>query len=108
MTNNSNKTDTHIYNIINNPPPVFTEPCEACGVSEWQLGVRHERKRILEGLASQHEELRRLRILAKKEGIEQNVELMETRIIDLEHFIAFVNEEPSIYDFEPADKGEQK
>lgn len=108
MTNNSNKTDTHIYNIINNPPKEFTEPCFACGVSEFQLGIRHERKRILDGLASQHEELRRLMIMAKKDGIDQNIELMAARIIDLEHFIAFVNEEPSIYDFVPEDEGEQK
>ena len=108
MTNNSNKTDTHIYNLINNPPKEFTEPCEACGVSEFQLGIRHERERILDGLASQHEELRRLRIMAKKEGIDQNIELMDARIIDLEHFIAFVNEEPSIYDLVPQDEGEQK
>ncbi len=44
-TNNSN-TDTHIYNIINNPPKEFTEPCECCGVSEFQLGVRHAEQRI--------------------------------------------------------------
>ena len=115
MTNNSNKTDTHIYNtdthiynIINNPSPAFTEPCEACGVSEFQLGVRHERERILAGLASQHEELEQLLIMANLEGINENIELVEARIIDLEHFIAFVNEEPSIYDFEPTDKGEQQ
>ena len=47
MINNSNKTDTHIYNIINNPTPAFTEPCEACGVSEFQLGVRHAEERII-------------------------------------------------------------
>lgn len=33
--------------IINNPPKVFTEPCEACGVSEFQLGVRHAEERII-------------------------------------------------------------
>ena len=34
-------------NIINNPSEVFTEPCEACGVSEFQLGVRHAEERII-------------------------------------------------------------
>lgn len=34
-------------NIINNPPKEFTEPCEACGVSEFQLGVKHEQQRII-------------------------------------------------------------
>lgn len=38
--------------ITNNPPKVFTEPCEACGVSEFQLGVEHERKRIIEIIES--------------------------------------------------------
>lgn len=50
MTNNSNKTDTHIYNIINNPPKEFTEPCFACGVSEFQLGVKHAEERIIKML----------------------------------------------------------
>ena len=45
-------SDQHIYNIINNPPKVFTEPCEACGVSEFQLGVKHAEERILELLKS--------------------------------------------------------
>jgi hypothetical protein len=43
----NNNQDTHIYNIINNPPKVFTEPCEACGVSEFQLGVKHAEERII-------------------------------------------------------------
>lgn len=47
MTNNSNKTDTHIYNIINNPPKEFIEPCEACGISEFQLGIRHAEERLV-------------------------------------------------------------
>lgn len=34
-------------NIINNPPKVLTEPCEACGVSEFQLGVKHAEERII-------------------------------------------------------------
>ncbi len=34
-------------NIINNPPKVFTEPCEACGVSEFYLGVKHAEERII-------------------------------------------------------------
>lgn len=34
-------------NIINNPPEVFREPCEACGVSEFQLGVSHAEERII-------------------------------------------------------------
>ena len=34
-------------NIINNPSEVFTEPCEACGVSEFQLSVRHAEERII-------------------------------------------------------------
>ncbi len=34
-------------NIINNPSEVFTEPCEACGVSEFQLGVSHAEERII-------------------------------------------------------------
>jgi hypothetical protein len=34
-------------NTINNPSKVFTEPCEACGVSEFQLGVRHAEERII-------------------------------------------------------------
>lgn len=46
VINNNNK-DTHIYNIINNPPKIFTEPCEACGVSEFQLGVKHAEERII-------------------------------------------------------------
>jgi len=50
-TNNSN-TDTHIYNIINNPPKEFTEPCECCGVSEFQLGVKHAEERIIKLLES--------------------------------------------------------
>lgn len=54
MTNNSNKTDTHIYNIINNPSPAFTKPCEACGVSEFQLGVRYAEERIIK-LLQEHE-----------------------------------------------------
>jgi hypothetical protein len=33
--------------IINNPSPAFTEPCKACGVSEFQLGVRHAEERII-------------------------------------------------------------
>lgn len=62
MTNNSNKTDTHIYNIINNPPKEFTEPCVACGVSEFQLGVRHAEERIIKELETHAEkELARLR-----------------------------------------------
>lgn len=93
MTNNSNKTDTHIYNIINNPPPVFTEPCEACGVSEWQLGVRHERERILDGLHSKRRQLDQLLIMAKLEGEAQFIELVETRIIDVENFIALAEGE---------------
>ncbi len=36
-----------VESIINNPPKVFTEPCEACGVSEFQLGVRHAEERII-------------------------------------------------------------
>lgn len=52
MTTNNNKTDTHIYNIINNPSPSFTEPCEACGVSEFQLGVRYAEERIINLLSS--------------------------------------------------------
>lgn len=36
-----------VENIINNPPKVFTEPCEACGVSEFQLGVKHAEERII-------------------------------------------------------------
>lgn len=56
MTNNSNKTDTHIYNIINNPPKEFTEPCEACGVSEFQLGVKHAEERIIKLLEQKAEE----------------------------------------------------
>lgn len=32
--------------IINNPSSAFTEPCEACGVSEFQLGVKHAEERI--------------------------------------------------------------
>ena len=54
MTTNNNKTDTHIYNIINNPSPSFTEPCEACGVSEFQLGVKHAEERIIKLLSSVH------------------------------------------------------
>lgn len=33
--------------IINNPPKEFTEPCECCGVSEFQLGVKHAEERII-------------------------------------------------------------
>ena len=33
--------------VINNPPKEFTEPCEACGVSEFQLGVKHAEQRII-------------------------------------------------------------
>lgn len=47
MSINNSKTDTHIYNIINNPPKEFTEPCECCGVSEFQLGVKHAEERII-------------------------------------------------------------
>ncbi len=36
-----------VESIINNPPKEFTEPCEACGVSEFQLGVRHAEERII-------------------------------------------------------------
>jgi len=37
-------------NIINNPPKEFTGPCEACGVSEFQLGVRNAEERIIKVL----------------------------------------------------------
>ena len=37
-------------NIIDNPPKVLTEPCEACGVSEFQLGVKHAEERIIKFL----------------------------------------------------------
>lgn len=47
MSTNNSKKDTHIYNIINNPPKEFTEPCECCGVSEFQLGVKHATERII-------------------------------------------------------------
>lgn len=49
-------------NIINNPPKEFTEPCEACGVSEFQLGVKHAQERIIKELENHAEkELARLR-----------------------------------------------
>ena len=47
MSANNSKKDTHIYNIINNPSKEFTEPCECCGVSEFQLGVKHAEERII-------------------------------------------------------------
>jgi hypothetical protein len=47
MSINNNNKDTHIYNIINNPSKEFTEPCEFCGVSEFQLGVKHTEERII-------------------------------------------------------------
>jgi hypothetical protein len=34
-------------NIINNPSKEFTEPCEVCGVLEFQLGVKHAEERII-------------------------------------------------------------
>jgi hypothetical protein len=37
-----------VESIINNPSPAFLEPCEACGVSEFQLGVKSELERIIE------------------------------------------------------------
>ncbi len=40
-------------NIINNPSEVFTEPCEACGVSEFQLGARHAEERIIKLLETE-------------------------------------------------------
>lgn len=40
-------------NIINNPPKEFTEPCEACGVSEFQLGVKHAEERIIKLIEEQ-------------------------------------------------------
>ncbi len=36
-----------VESIINNPPKEFTEPCEACGVSEFQLGVSHAEERVI-------------------------------------------------------------
>jgi hypothetical protein len=36
-----------VENVIKNPPKEFTEPCEACGVSEFQLGVKHAEERII-------------------------------------------------------------
>jgi hypothetical protein len=47
ISTNNSKTDTHIYNIVKNPPKEFTEPCECCGVSEFQLGVKHAEERII-------------------------------------------------------------
>lgn len=42
-----------VENIINNPPKVFTKPCEACGVSEFQLGVKHAEERIIKLLETE-------------------------------------------------------
>ena len=39
--------------VINNPPKEFTEPCVACGVSEFQLGVRHAEERIIKLLEAE-------------------------------------------------------
>jgi deoxyribodipyrimidine photolyase len=39
--------EVSVESIINNPPKEFTEPCEACGVSEFQLGVSHAEERII-------------------------------------------------------------
>lgn len=39
-----------VENIINNPPEVFKQPCEACGVSEFQLGVKQTEERIIKSL----------------------------------------------------------
>lgn len=80
-------------NIINNPPEVFREPCEACGVSEFRLGVRHAEERILDALHSKRRQLDQLLILAEQEGDARYIELVETRIVDVENFIELVKGE---------------
>jgi hypothetical protein len=58
-----------------------------------ELGVLRERQRILADLTSKRKELEQLLIMANLEGINENIELVEARIIDLEHFIALVKGE---------------
>lgn len=41
--------------MTKNPPKVFTEPCEACGVSEFQLGVKHAEERIIKLIEQESE-----------------------------------------------------
>ena len=90
MSTNNGKTDTHIYNIINNPPKEFTEPCECCGVSEFQLGVRHAEERIIKLLEEQRTAYKGIMYSARSMSEIDTFYHWEHRIKTLESYIELI------------------